>query len=131
MQRHIFRLASTGGTRVGDTGRLAGAIQQMRWHPNTTDTGQPSAFTLSILPDGTDSGPGWVFYSQAAVNLGAAFTKAPRQPMHGSDGNVDPADTGSQSGVEVVGANDRLRVKISPADTGVVVDGRLYVWSRE
>lgn|SRR3990167_1510085 len=119
-----------GGATKGDTGILAGAVQQFRWYPTTVDTGQVATLVLSVLPDQSDTGRGWNFYSQASINLGAGLTKAPRQAMHGSDGAADPADTGAAFGVPVVGASDRLRCKVIPADTGVVVDGDLYVWMR-
>jgi hypothetical protein len=129
-QRLRFRLAASGGAAGGDTGRLTGALAQIRWSPAAADTGQIGTLALSLLPqEGDSGGPGWTFYSESGVNLGAAFTRSPRQPQHGPDGAPDPADTGAAFGVPIVGANDRLRAKITPADTGVVVTGSLYAWT--
>ena len=89
-----FPISVSGGVAKGDTGRLNGEVQNFRWYTNTADTGQPATLNLAVLPSESDSGVGWNFYAQSAVNLGAALTMAPRQPSHGADGAADPADTG-------------------------------------
>src|SRR3990167_24004 len=132
MSHNRIRLAISGvsaGATEGDTGLLWGRVEQFRWYPTTVDTGQSGTITLAVLPDMADTGVGWSFFSQASVNLGVGQTRAPTQPQHGSDGVADPADTGAAFGVPIVGANDRLRVKIIPGDTGMVIAGNLYVWS--
>ena len=130
MQRQRFPISTSGGVTKGDTGRLAGIVQQMSWAPTTADTGQPATVQLAILPDDADTGKGWLFYSAAAHQMGAVFVRSPRQPQHGSDGAADQSDTGAAFGVPVVGANDRMRVKVVPGDTGVVIAGALYVWTQ-
>ena len=130
MAYHRKRLHAsiTGGVASGDTGILDGAVQQMRWYPDTVDTGQVGTIVLSVLPEASDSGSGWDVFSQASLNLGVGRTWAIRQPQHGSDGLPDPADTGAAFGVPIVGAFDKLRMKVTPADTGNVIAGDLYVW---
>jgi hypothetical protein len=112
-----------------DTGRWSdigppffGAILQMAWNPSTGDTGGDLEVALKPLSDG-DTGPSWVVYSDNDC-LGTDFIKAPRQHAHGLNGI---ADTGSP--VPVVGAGDRLRVKVTPGGAAVV--GKLYIWSAD
>lgn len=126
MQRQLFHV-STGMGEWADTGpAFHGAIMQMGWQPSTADTGADLQITL--LPQPGDSGDGWLIYNDNDC-LGADFLKALRQPMHGSDGAPDPADTGAAFGVPIVAAGDRLKVKVIPGGTAVA--GKLYVWTRE
>ena len=123
MQRQIFEIDTDTGTQ-GDTGpSFFGEIAQMRWNPTTGDTG--GDLLVALLPKQGDTGDGWEFYNDNDV-LGTNFVRAPRQPQHGSDGAADPADTGAAFGVPIVGAGDRLRVKVIPGGAAVV--GRLYIW---
>ena len=73
-----FPISVSGGAAKGDTGRLLGEVPQFRWYPTTADTGQPATLNLAVLPGTSDSGVGFNVYTQAAVNLGAAFTRWPR-----------------------------------------------------
>lgn len=132
MNRQRFDISVSGGVAAIDTGpNTFGEIRQMRW-VHAADTGQVATLQLGVYPDQSDTGLGWLFYSAAAANLATQFTKVPYQPVHGSDGNVDPADTGSQVGVPVVMAGDRIRVIVTPSDTGVVLtNGRLYIWTKD
>ena len=132
MMRQRFGFSVSGGTVITDTGpTMFGEIAQMRWY-HGADTGQPGTLEVAAVLDPADTGQDWVIYSAAVANFGAPFTKALRQPQHGSDGAADPADTGAQFGVPIALAGERLRVKITPTDTGVVIsNGKLYVWTRE
>lgn len=116
--RQRFRLSTSGGVTVSDSGNLAGSLEQIRWSPDTNDTGQVAALEIALLPDTDDTGLGWNVHRQAAINLGVGFTEG-----------ILSSDTGSLSVVAIVGANDRLRVRAVPADTGVVLAGTLYAWS--
>lgn len=129
IQRQLFNLATSVGVARGDTGpSMQGAIMQLRWYPDAADTGQDATLQVGIMSIAGDTGPGWLFYN-ASHNLGAQFTKAPMQPQHGADGAADPSDTGAAFGIPIVAAGDRLRAKIIPADTGVIVAGRLWIWT--
>lgn len=124
MHRQLFEIDTDTGTQ-GDTGPpFHGLVYQMRWQPTTADTG--ADLQIALLPRKDDTGDGWLFVNETDV-LGTDFVRAPRQPQHGSDGAVDPADTGAAFGVPVVGAGDRLRVKVIPGGAALV--GRLYVWT--
>lgn len=124
MNRHIFSVSTDTGT-WGDTGPgFFGAIQQMRWNPDSMDTG--ADLVVMVLPKEGDTGDGWVVYNDNDC-LGTNFVKALRQPQHGSDGAADPADTGAAFGVPIVGAGDRIRVKVIPGGAGGT--GRLYIWT--
>jgi hypothetical protein len=130
MVRHQFRnITVSGGVAHTDTGPpINGAILQMRWwHP--ADTGQVASIQLSALPDTADTGIGWLIYSSVAANLGTQFTKTPRQPTHDLAGDMD-GDTGTPTAPSPwVFAGDRLKLKVTPSDTGVVLSGgRLYIW---
>lgn len=128
MQRLIFNVSTDTGTQ-GDTGvPVVGEIAQMRWAPTTADTGADLAVGFHLRHGDTgiaDTGEGWVFYNDNDC-LGANFTRVPRQPMHGSDGAVDPADTGAQYGAPIVACGERIRIKVTPG--GAAVAGRLYFW---
>ena len=124
MNRSYFPVSVTGGTAyVQNSASIDGQIKQLRWH-HAADTGQVASIELSVLPDENDTGIGWQAYSRASANVATQFVVALRQPEHGSDG---VADTGV-AGVPIALAGDRLRVKVVPADTGVVVDAKLYIW---
>lgn len=126
--RKHFPVAVSGGTAYSNSAQaVSGEIAQLRW-VHAADTGQVATIQVSVLPDEDDTGLGWDIYSRASANIATQFTAAPRQPMHGVDGNPDPADTGSQFGVPILLHGDRLRVLVVPVDTGVVIDGDLYVW---
>lgn len=133
MQRLQFRdISVSGGVAHTDTGPpIHGAVLQMRWH-HPADTGQVATIELSALPDTNDTGIGWAIYSSVAANMATQFTKAPRQPTHDLAGDIDlSGDTGTPaSPVPYVLAGERLKLKVTPADTGVVLSGgRLYVWA--
>lgn len=126
MTRQLFNVSTDTGT-WGDTGpAFNGTVMQMHWNPSTADTGADLA--ISLLPRSGDTGDGWLIYNDNDC-LGADFTRAPRQPMHGADGAADPADTGAAFGVPIVAAGDRLRIKVTPG--GAAVAGRLYIWTQE
>ena len=124
MNRQIFEVDTDTGT-WGDTGPpFFGEVKQMRWNPTTADTG--GDLKVALLPREDDTGDGFEFFNDNDC-LGTNFQRVPMQPMHGSDGAADPADTGAAWGVPVAGAGDRLRVKVIPGGAAVV--GRLYVWT--
>ena len=117
-----------GGNVKGDTGILYGRLEQFRWYPTALDTGTTGTLALAVLPGApgaADTGPGFTAFEVGSLNFGAGFTRAPRQKIYFSDGTLD---TGA---AYVVGAGDRLRAKVTPGDTGMVIDGALYVWTRQ
>ena len=124
-KRHYFPVNTDTGTQ-GDTGpSFFGAVQQIRWSPSTGDTG--GDLRLDLLPRADDTGDGFAFYDNADC-LGSAFTQYPRQPTHDPDGNADLHDTGTPiRPVPVVGAGDRIRMKVTPGGSSVV--GTLYIWT--
>lgn len=132
MPRQRFDINVSGGVAYTDTGpHVSGALLQMRWvHP--ADTGQVATLQISALPDESDTGIGWLVYSSVAANMATQFTKAPRQPTHDLSGDVD-GDTGTPASPSpYVFAGERLKVTVTPADTGVVLSGgRLYLWTYE
>jgi hypothetical protein len=126
-ERTRMSLTALAGVGSGDTGILVGELAQMRWSPDIPDTGQIGTLSLALVPEAGDTGSGWQFYSET-LNFGAGFTRAPRQPAHGPDGSPNFLDTGHTVNVPIVGWLDRLRVKLVPTDSGVVIGGTLYTW---
>lgn len=124
MQRTRFPVAVSGGTRYRETTPIMGGepLHQVRWH-HAADTGQVATIELSVLPDGDDTGPGFQVYNRAAINLATQFLAAPRQSPQQSDGT----DTGFSDSVPFVGTG-QLQLTVTPADTGVVLNGTCYVW---
>lgn len=119
MQRQIFQVNTDTGRWV-DTGQpVSGGLVQMRWVPDTADTG--ADLKLTLLPRTVDTGDGWAFYDDNDC-LGAQFTKVPVQPAHQSDG----LDTGADFSTAIAFAGDRPRVEVTPGGAAVV--GRLYLW---
>ena len=117
---------STGGTTIGDTGFLSGALHQLLWSPVTPDTGQSAAVSVALIPTRSgDTGTGFNIYAET-LNMGAVARRAPRLPAHDASGNV--LDTGGDESVPAFGDNDRLRFKIIPGDTGMVLLGSLHCW---
>jgi hypothetical protein len=130
MPRQRLDINVSGGVAFQDTGPpISGALLQMRWH-HSADTGQVATLQISAIVDENDTGIGWLIYSGAAANMATQFTKAPRQPTHDLAGDVD-GDTGTPASPSpYVFAGERLKVKVTPADTGVVLTGgRLYLWT--
>ena len=127
IRRNSFRITvATPGATVTDTGPFNGIVRQMRWAPDSPDTGQPATIQLTALPKASDTGHGYLFYSSAGVNLGAGLTAQNAKIASGTG-----ADTGAAFVFAAVGANERLQVKVVPADTGVNRIGNLYVWCEE
>ena len=122
--RHYFPVTVSGGVRYRQTTPIRGGEQlnQLRWY-HSADTGQVATLELSVLPDNSDTGPGFQVYNRASIDLGTAFLAAPRQSPQQSDGT----DTGFSDSVPFV-ATGELQLTVTPADTGVVIDGRCYVW---
>lgn len=119
--RQLFTISTDTGTQ-GDTGPpFHGEVAQMRWNPTTADTGGDLAITL--LPKTADTGDGFQFFNDNDC-LGVNFNRVPVQQMHHEDGR----DTGAAIDAPIVGAGDRLRVKVTPG--GAALAGRLYVWIR-
>lgn len=117
-----------GGNKKGDTGILYGRVEQFRWYPTDLDTGTTGTIALAVLPStpgNADTGPGFTVFEAASLNLGAGLTRSPRRHVYFEDGTLDTGPA------YVVGAGDRLRAKITPGDTGMVIDGALYVWTRQ
>lgn len=119
MQRQLFDFTDTGFQAISGP-NFSGKIQQYRWVSVAGDTG--GALELSLQPRQVDTGDGWVIASHALV---PQLTKAPRQPMHRTDGSQ--LDTGADLSDVVVAAGDRLRA----VKTGATGTGRLYVWIKD
>ena len=118
LSRQRLHVDTDTGT-FSDTGPyFYGGIMQMRWVPQTPDTG--ADLDVSLLSKEGDSG--WTFYSDNDC-LGAEFTRVPMQPVHGYSGT----DTGSNGRVPIVGAGDRIRATVTPG--GAAVIGDLYIWT--
>lgn len=130
MRRHTLNLSASGGAAGGDTGpSFHGEVSQVRWIPDTDDTGQSGTLSLSLLMEKEgDTGLGFVVYSEASLNLGTDVLRYPRQPVVFSTGAGNSGDTGY---VPVIAAGERLRGKVTPGDTGMVIAGRLIVWTRD
>ena len=133
MQKHAFTLSGDGATAVTDTGKQAatGKIEQVRWIPDTQDTGPgPSAstITLFVLSNGmTDTGRAVIVYNEGSLVLGNDVIRAPRIPDYHTNA-VTPTDTGTKrDGAKVCTAGDLLKVKVLPADTGAY-SGKFYVY---
>jgi hypothetical protein len=126
-QRTNFPLTVIGGTGSGDSGLLVGELSQLRWTPDTPDTGQAGSLAIVLVP-GEDTGSGWTVFEESVANFGAGFSRVPRQPQHRPDGSPDLTDTGNPTLAPVVGGLDKLRVRLEPADTGVVISGTLLLW---
>ena len=119
--RQFFDFTDTG-TQALTGPNFNGSVEQYRWVSTGGDTG--GSLAIGLYPLSGDTGDGFVF---ASHSLTPQFTKAPRQPQHGSDGAADPADTGAAFGVPIVAAGDRLRA----VKTGATGTGRLYVWTKQ
>lgn len=130
MPRNFFPVAVSGGTAYSaTTPPIHGDIRQMRWS-HATDTGQIATMTLSLLPDADDTGIGFQIYNSGSVNQATQFTKAPRQPTHDLNGDADVTDTGTPADPSpYFCAGDHVKLVVTPADTGVVIDGKFYLWS--
>ena len=120
ISRQRFAINTDTGSQ-GDTGPVfMGSIVQMRWAPATGDTG--GDLLMALLPKAGDTGEGFVFFNDNDC-LGAGFNRVPLQPAHASDG----FDTGVDQYHPIVGAGDRLRIKVTPGGAAVV--GNLYIWT--
>jgi hypothetical protein len=123
MNRSYFPVTVTGGVAYSaNTPPIHGEVRQLRWH-HAADTGQVATIELAVLPDQNDTGIGWQIYNRASANVATPFVVHPVQPTHNAAGAG--IDTGE---MPIALAGDRLRVKVTPADTGVVIDGKLYIW---
>jgi hypothetical protein len=119
MQRQLFAFSDTG-TEVQVGVPFFGEIHQLRWARAGGDSG--GAIEVALLPDGEDTGLGFVILSCGLTPAG--FLKSPVEPTHQPDG----LDTGTMLEVPYVGAGDRLQVKRTA--TGPAGTGRLYAWVR-
>lgn len=119
MQRQVFEVSTDTGRwkHVGQP--ISGGLVQVRWVPDTADTG--ADLKLTMLPRTQDTGDGWAFYNDNDC-LGTQFTKVPGQAIHHSDG----LDTGADDNAAIAFAGDRLQVEVTPGGTAVA--GRLYTW---
>jgi hypothetical protein len=124
--RQRFDVNVSGGVAFQDTGPpVNGELMQMRWW-HAADTGQVATLQVSVLPVTDDTGVGWLIYDAAAANLATQFVRATRQAVSFTTGASNSGDTGW---APVVLASERLKIRVAPADTGVVLTGgRLYVW---
>ena len=128
MQRFYFPVAVNGGVTYQNTSpSFSGEISQIRWQ-HDADTGQVATFEISLHPETGDTGTGFAVYQGASGNVAASFIKSPRQFTHNVDGSA--ADTGEPE-APFVAHGDHLQVKVVPADTGVVIDGKLFVWASQ
>lgn len=120
MQRQVFSVSTDTGRWSQVGAPVSGGLVQMRWVPDTADTG--ADLKLTLLPKaGADTGDGWAFYDNNDC-LGAQFTQVPVQSSHQGDG----LDTGSDQMMSIAFAGDAPRVEVIPG--GAAVAGRLYLW---
>jgi len=122
MTRQRFALSGSSSP-FSDTGPpFTGYIMQLAWYPSVVDTGGDLA--IDLMPNIADTGEAITIYNDNDC-LGTRFLRAPTQPQHHPDG----FDTGASSDVPVVGAGDRLRIRVTPAASSIA--GTLYVWIAE
>lgn len=121
MNRSPFPVSVSGGTAYSESVRVDGPIHQLRWHA-AADTGQIASIDLTILPDTVDTGPGWSFYARAAANVATQFVAVPTQEIHDA---AAASDTGY---APIVAAGDRIRLTVTPDDTGVAFNATCYLW---
>ena len=123
--RQVIAIDTDTGSQTDTGPAFFGEVCQVHWAPTTGDTGGDLA--IYLLVDATDTGRSITILDDND-SLGANRTWAPRQPIHGTDGNREPADTGAQYGEPFVSAGESLRVRVTPG--GAAVAGSLYVWTR-
>lgn len=126
MQRTTININQASGTAViTDTGPvLVGELVQIRWDP----TEGHAASTLALeqmLAGASDTGDSYRFIT--ATDLSAQFVKCPRQALHDAAGSV--FDTGGAR-EPVYWAGEKLRIRLTPGDTGHAVAGNLHIWMR-
>lgn len=131
-RKTILQIDSAGdGTTVGDTGGpVFGSIDQLRWIPDSYDTGPGAIVTMQLIlmpKFSSDTGVGHVIFSQGSLVSNSNIHRAPRQSIHTTAGVV--LDTGGDDSEPFYGAGDTVRAKLIPAtdDTGAI-NGELHVW---
>jgi hypothetical protein len=122
VSRQIFEFNDTGtATKTGPA--TFGSLRQIRWNPDTADTG--ADLQISLLPKVGDTGDGWLIYSKANV-LGANFAFGMGQM---AVDHVGKTDTGLYP---IYAAGDRIQAKVvNQAGVATATAGRLYIWVDE
>ena len=129
-RKHIFELDGDGSAAVSDTGGFPafGAVQQVRWVPDSQDTGPANIGTLTLFSRTNaelDTGRALIVWSEGSLVLGNDVHRVPRQPVHTAAGGV--VDTGGDFSEPVYCAGDNLVARFNPGDTGLIA-GELHVW---
>ena len=129
VHKHRLELDGDGSAAVTDTGGFPvfGAVQQVRWIPDTQDTGPANIGTLSLFMRSNkeqDTGLAQLVWTEGSLVLGNDVTRCPRQPTHNSAGA--DLDTGGDNYVPVYAAGDVLMTRFTPGDTGLIA-GELHV----
>lgn len=128
----IFRFDGDGSATLTDTGAFPvyGSIDQVRWVPDSQDTGASNLGTLSLFlcDKPVDTGLAQLVWSEGSLVLGNDLTRVPRQFTHDVSGAADVADTGTPASPEpVYGCGETLMARFTPGDTGAVA-GELRVY---
>ena len=132
LKKHILELDGDGTAAVTDTGGfpLFGPIQQVRWVPDSQDTGPASIGTLILfLAAGgkpVDTGLSVIVWNEGSLAMGNDVHRAPRQPVHTVAGVA--IDTGEDNNEPFYGAGDVLMARFTPGDTGLIA-GELHVYT--
>lgn len=120
--KYVLSYTVSGGVTAWDTGPYPanGAIQHVLWRPSASDTGQVG--TISVFSGSAgDTGLDNLIYTEGSLNLGTIVSKVPTQDIVSGTG---AADTGV---APFVLANDKLRARVIPADTGTAVSGTIEI----
>lgn len=130
IRKTLLRFDGDGSAALRDTGQFPvfGSIDQVRWVPDTQDTGPANlGATLSLFLGGRplDTGRAVLVWSEGSLVLGNDITRVPRQPVHTAAGAA--IDTGGDFSEPVYGCGDALMARFTPGDTGLIA-GDLHVY---
>lgn len=130
--KHRLSLNGDGSAAVTDTGVMPvfGDIRQVRWVPDSQDTGPNNIGTLTLfLHPGkpVDTGLAEIVWTEGSLVLGNNVHRVPRQPVHTTAGAV--LDTGGDFSEPFYAEGDTLMARFNPGDTGSIA-GELHVYTR-
>jgi hypothetical protein len=117
MQRHLLSAADTG-TQTDTGAPMSGEIRQMSWKGDTGVT-----LRVTLIANIADTGDGFDIYNRALSHGHVVFAPTiPEIPRAGADTGDDYAHP--------VAAGERLKLTATAKGTAVV-NGKLYVWTRD
>ncbi len=131
MRKHILSLDGDGSAAVTDTGGFPayGSVQQVRWVPDTQDSGPANIGTLTLFMQHqkeADTGLAEIIWTEGSLVLGNNIHRAPRQPVHLVSGTV--IDTGNAGSEPLYAAGaDVFKARFTPGDTGLIA-GELHIY---